>query len=55
MAGNNLTWIKGVVGAGAVNGVCVCVYDPLAELVFGQGRICSRLGVFGHIQQCRRF
>lgn len=43
--------IKGVVGAAAVKGVRVCVYGPLAELVYGHVRKGSRLGVIGHIQQ----
>ena len=43
--------IKGVVGAASVNGVRVCVYGPLAELVYGHVRKGSRLGVIGHIQQ----
>jgi hypothetical protein len=43
--------IKGVVGSAAVNGLRVCVYGPLAELVFGHVRKGSRLGVIGHIQQ----
>lgn len=43
--------IKGVVGASAVKGLRVCVYGPLAELVYGHVRKGSRLGVIGHIQQ----
>ncbi|MFZ2096693.1 MAG: hypothetical protein WAV05_08660 [Anaerolineales bacterium] len=43
--------IKGVVGAAAVKGGRVCVYGPLAELVYGHVRKGSRLGVIGHIQQ----
>jgi hypothetical protein len=43
--------IKGVVGAAGVKGVRVCVYGPLAELVYGHVRKGSRLGVIGHIQQ----
>ena len=43
--------IKGVVGAASVKGVRVCVYGPLAELVYGHVRKGSRLGVIGHIQQ----
>ena len=43
--------IKGVVGAAAVKGLRVCVYGPLAELVYGHVRKGSRLGVIGHIQQ----
>jgi len=43
--------IKGGVGAAAVKGVRVCVYCPLAELVYGHVRKGSRLGVIGHIQQ----
>lgn len=43
--------IKGVVGATAVKGLRVCIYGPLAELVYGHVRKGSRLGVIGHIQQ----
>ena len=43
--------IKGVYGAAAVKGLRVCVYGPLAELVYGHVRKGSRLGVIGHIQQ----
>ena len=43
--------IKGVIGAAAVKGVRVCVYGPLAELVYGHVQKGSRLGVIGHIQQ----
>jgi hypothetical protein len=43
--------IKGVVGAAAVKGLRVCIYGPLAELVYGHVRKGSRLGVIGHIQQ----
>jgi len=43
--------IKGVPGAAAVHGLRVCVYGPLAELVYGHVRKGSRLGVTGHIQQ----
>ena len=43
--------IKGVTGAAAVHGLRVCVYGPLAELVYGHVRMGSRLGVTGHIQQ----
>jgi hypothetical protein len=34
-ATNNLTRIKIMVGASVVKGVCVSVYDLLAELVYG--------------------
>ena len=43
--------VKGVAGAAAVKGLRVCVYGPLAELVYGYVRRGSRLGVIGHIQQ----
>ncbi len=43
--------IKGVFGAAAVKGLRICVYGPLAELVYGHVRKGSRLGVIGHIQQ----
>jgi single-stranded DNA-binding protein len=43
--------IKGVVGAARVRGLRVCVYGPLAELVYGHVQKGSRLGVIGHIQQ----
>jgi hypothetical protein len=43
--------IKGVVRSVAVKGLRVCVYGPLAELVYGHVRKGSRLGVIGHIQQ----
>jgi hypothetical protein len=43
--------IKGVIGAAAVKGLRLCVYGPLAELVYGHVRKGSRLGVVGHIQQ----
>ena len=43
--------IKGVVGTAAVKGLRICVYGPLAELVYGHVRKGSRLGVIGHIQQ----
>jgi hypothetical protein len=42
LAGNNLTWIKGVVGAAAVKNVRVRVYGPLTELVNGRVRKGSR-------------
>jgi hypothetical protein len=43
--------IKGVTGAAGVKGLRVCVYGPLAELVYGHVRKGSRLGIIGHIQQ----
>jgi pimeloyl-ACP methyl ester carboxylesterase len=43
--------VKGVFGAAGVNGLRVCVYGPLAELVYGHVRKGSRLGVIGHLQQ----
>ena len=43
--------VKGVFGAAAVKGLRVCIYGPLAELVYGHVRKGSRLGVIGHIQQ----
>jgi len=43
--------VKGVAGAAGVKGLRVCVYGPLAELVYGHVRKGSRLGVIGHIQQ----
>ena len=43
--------VKGVVGATGVKGLRICVYGPLAELVYGHVRKGSRLGVIGHIQQ----
>ena len=43
--------VKGVFGAASVNGLRVCVYGPLAELVYGHVRKGSRLGVIGHLQQ----
>lgn len=43
--------IKGVLGSAGVKGLRVCVYGPLAELVYGHVRKGSRLGVTGHIQQ----
>ena len=43
--------IKGVVGSAVVKGLRVCVYGPLAELVYGHVRKGSLLGVIGHIQQ----
>lgn len=43
--------IKGVKGANGVKGLRVCVYGPLAELVYGHVRKGSRIGVIGHIQQ----
>jgi hypothetical protein len=43
--------VKGVVGSAAVKGLRVCVYGPLAELVYGHVRKGSWLGVIGHIQQ----
>jgi hypothetical protein len=42
--------VKNVVGAAAVKGLRVCVYGPLAELVYGHVRKGSRLGVIG--EQC---
>ena len=42
--------IKGVAGAAGVKGLRVCVYGPLAELVYGHVCMGSRLGVTGHIQ-----
>ncbi len=43
--------IKGVKGANGVKGLRVCVYGPLAELVYGHVHKGSRIGVIGHIQQ----
>ena len=43
--------VKGVTGAAGVKGLRVCVYGPLAELVYGHVRKGSSLGVIGHIQQ----
>jgi hypothetical protein len=43
--------VKGVFGSAGVKGLRVCVYGPLAELVYGHVRKGSRLGVIGHIQQ----
>ena len=43
--------VKGVFGAASVSGLRVCVYGPLAELVYGHVRKGSRLGVTGHLQQ----
>ncbi len=43
--------VKGVIGAAGVKGLRICVYGPLAELVYGHVRKGSRLGVIGHIQQ----
>ena len=42
--------IKGVSGAKPVKGLRICLYGPLAELVYGHVRKGSRLGVVGHIQ-----
>jgi len=43
--------IKGVKGANGVKGLRVCVYGPLAKLVYGHVHKGSRIGVIGHIQQ----
>jgi hypothetical protein len=43
--------VKGVTGAASAKGLRICVYGPLAELVYGHVRKGSRLGVIGHIQQ----
>ncbi|MDD5369138.1 MAG: single-stranded DNA-binding protein [Anaerolineaceae bacterium] len=42
---------KGVKGAAAVKGLRICVYGPMAELVYGYVHKGSRIGVTGHIQQ----
>ena len=42
--------INQVRGSGRVHGLRVCVYGPLAELVYGHVQRGSRLGVIGHIQ-----
>lgn len=46
--------IKGVVGAASVNGKRVCLYRPLADLVYGHECKGSRLGVIGPSSSVRR-